>query len=533
MQIAFATAFAAAGLACAATAQHPLYTFPGHAPTDQFGSALGRVGDANGDGFPDFVVGAPGDDGGALDGGAAFLQSGKDASQLAVRFGTQPNERVGYAVDGAGDVDGDGSADWIVGCGLSASGNAARVYSGATGALLHEWTGPAPLSYFGSSVAGCGDVDGDGFDDVIVGARHDDAQSLGVGSAIVYSGATGGVLLTLSGCMPGSGFGISVDGVGDVDADGVVDLGVLSRLGGPGCPAGGWAYSGRTGVALLAFPSTVPVTQGPRGISGAGDADSDGHADVVVGNAGSELCGGSMPGSARVCSGSNGGLMHDLKGEPGCTWFGFSVDEAGDVDGDGFDDVIVGAIGGNYADVKTIRYGDTIYRVSGSGPFFGYAVAGVGDLDLDGRIDFAVGERAGTATVFTGCGGDFSVWGGGCACTHHVPPRLWGWGCAETGETVYYTINKGFGGAPAFLLLGIGQGVLPLAGGCTLHIAPVVGVFPTGPLPGVGPAEGKFTYPFSVPTTAAGASATMQAFVYDPGVPQQYCASNGVKVTIQ
>jgi FG-GAP repeat/FG-GAP-like repeat len=528
-----AAAACGAFLPASRSAQHVLYAYPGHSPGEQFGSALGAAGDVNGDGRPDFVVGAPGNSVTGTGAGAVFVHSGLDGTQLHARYGSQPAEALGSTVDGAGDVNGDGFHDWIVGPGPSSTGNYARVYSGADGNVLHEWSAHSVQDLFGTAVAGAGDIDGDGFDDVIVGARSDAALQPGTGYARVYSGATGAQTHTLGGCATASGFGISVDGAGDIDADGVLDLVVLSSQGVPGCPSGAWVHSGATGLPFYSFAASVPLTVGPHGVSAAGDVNADGYDDIVVGSAGPSTCTGSNPGSALVYLGSNGALGSDLVGDPGCTWFGWSVSEVGDVDNDGFDDVLVGAIGGKYADVRSVRYADTIYRVRGDGTEFGWACAGLGDLNLDGRLEFAVGERFGTLTVFTECGGGSSHYGGACAGTGHVPPRLWTTGCMEPGGNVQFTINKGLGGAPAFLALGSTQAAIPLAFTCKLHITPILAFIPLGILPGLGPAEGKLTHVLGVPSTAAGLTLTAQAFVLDPAVHHHYTATNGALIQIQ
>lgn len=213
-----------------------LYTFTGDSLGDQFGSSVSDAGDVNGDGISDLIVGAFGDDNNGSFSGSARVLSGQDGAVLHDFSGDSAGDQLGNSVSGAGDVNGDGFDDLIVGA-LGDDNNGvdsgtARVFSGLDGSVLHTFSGVTAGDFFGRSVSSAGDVDGDGFDDVIVGSDFDSGNGLNSGTAFLYSGNDGMLLHTFIGDQSGDRFGISIDNLGDINGDGVSDFVVGAAFGG-------------------------------------------------------------------------------------------------------------------------------------------------------------------------------------------------------------------------------------------------------------------------------------------------------------
>jgi PKD repeat protein len=280
-------------------------------------------GDVDRDGVPDVIVGADGADPGGVSGaGSAYVRSGADGSLLHRFDGTAEFDCLGWEVAGAGDVDGDGWIDLI-----TAGWRNPYVHSGADGGLIYEFE---PAEWSRPPVAGPGDLNGDGHADLLVGDPHVGANA--------YSGADGALLYEFE--APGwTSFGEAVAGTGDVNGDGVPDI----IIGGDGA----WAYSGADASLIYQLAPEAVGDRFGRSVSGAGDVDGDGVPDFIIGAPEAMPRGIWDAGSAYVYSGADGTLLFRFDGTTPRHELGCSVASAGDVNLDGRDDVIIGAYSGS------------------------------------------------------------------------------------------------------------------------------------------------------------------------------------------
>ncbi len=407
----------------------PSSTLNGSGVNSLFGGSIAGAGDVNGDGYSDVIVGAPETSGFT---GAAYIYlgsaSGLSVSAAATLAGVNPGDNFGISVAGIGDINGDGYGDVIVGAsGVSASAGAAYIFTGSATGIANNATptailnGISPNDNFGFSVAHAGDINGDGYSDVIIGAY----KVSNVGAAYIYTGSVAGITTgaspaaTLNGVAANDAFGISVASAGDINGDGYADI-IIGAYGHSFAAGAAYIFIGsNTGIANGASPTAtlngaVATDAFGGSVASAGDVNGDGYSDVIIGASG--VAGNK--GAAYIFNGSGSGIANNasatttLSGTNAGDRFGFSVSGAGDMNGDGYSDVIIGAIGvsagtgaayifeGLAAGISNGATAALTLNGGNTGDSYGFSVGSVGDVNGDGISDAFVG--APNTTTATG-----------------------------------------------------------------------------------------------------------------------------------
>ena len=401
----------------------------GDAHLDRFAHCFTTIADLDGDGTDDIAIGAPGDDTGGAEAGAVHVHSGADLDERILSAYGSADESFGSALCAAGDVDGDGFEDLAVGVpchdGLGGTDQGRiDVLSGATFAVLTSFTVDEPNIEFGSALANVGDRDGDGIDDLLVGAPYADALASDGGAAFLLAVTPTGVSLLQR--IDGSGstelLGTSVSGLGDVDGDGVGEIVTGNPGWSNGAPAYGrvQVYSGDFGLGcpmLLSWNGSQPFDFFGHAIDEIQDPDGQGHPSLVISFHGrTNSSGQDSAGGCAIYDALTAAKTREHEGDHWWMCLGMSLAAVDDQDGDGFEDVLIGApldAWGGQIDQGSVELLSTspssgismtrLYRIAGDSGLsrLGNAVGSLPDLDGDGCRELGWGAETETPSDST------------------------------------------------------------------------------------------------------------------------------------
>ena len=435
-------------------------SFKGEGGQDTSGYSVAIAGDVNGDGYDDLLIGARTNNAGGGGAGQTYLIFGKasgwaiDAvlsSADASFWGEEPSDGSGMCVAGAGDVNGDGFDDLLIGAngndaGGANAGQTYLIFGKASGWAMDTDLSNADASFWGENaaddsgryVAGAGDVNKDGYDDILIGAATNDDGGTDAGQTYLILGKASGWAMDKSlGTANASFIGESANDysgrvgpvTGDVNGDGFDDI-LIGAFGdddaGNGAgqaylifgKASGWTMDDDLSNSDASFWGEDSTDYAGSAVSGAGDVNKDGFGDILIGANGDEEGGGGDSGQVYVIFGKASGWSNDVSlstsnasylGESFSNLLGSMVASAGDVNGDGFDDILMSAYrnsaGGSDAGQTYLVLGkasgwamdvsagsvDASFIGESTGDFSGDGIAGNGDVNGDGRDDILIG----------------------------------------------------------------------------------------------------------------------------------------------
>lgn len=494
------------GALCAApaAAQAGLFGMWG-APGDRLGSSVGSIGDVNGDGHADFLVGAEQADGVQPDAGRVFVMStkfGETGLAASTFLGLHTGDRVGAAVAGISDLTGDGIREYVVGApgldnGPQTDCGGFYVVNGATSAVLSSNVGGFSGMRLGSAVAAIGDWTGDGKSEYAIGAPYDSTVATGAGAVYLFNGATNSLFKTLYGQGVSDHFGASVAGAGRHNNDTTPDLIVGAPDYDSGAPlfcGRAYVYSGASPYPLLyTYTGTYSVGHLGTSVSGGFDANADGFDEVLIGEPFADV-NGNFSGRAVVLRGGTFTVLYDIAGAASGNLTGQAVLGLGDVNQDGKGDFVVGSpeadgafdVDCGHADVYSGANGSVLYHSEGSEPSqgYGWSLGAPGLINKDTAADVIMGSPYDYWTAPYGgslhiglsnvpspteyCTGKLNSQG----CS----PRIWLNGCPTVSvaenfhiQAIQCLVNK-----PGIMMWSLQAAALPFGGGTLCVKAPIV-----------------------------------------------------------
>jgi FG-GAP repeat len=323
-----------------------LGVFVGTASNDALGSSIAVIGDIDSDGVPDFIVGSPLASYANVQAGRATIVSGATVFEIRHHDGGQMSEFFGTAVGVTSDVNNDGFPDYLVGApGYTSQSKFARgrvaAYSGRDGAFLYNAVGDSTFDSLGTTVLGVPDVNGDGHGDFLTGAPgYDNGPLIGIGLARLCSGSDGTTIHDLAGEQAGDSMGSSlaldIDRTGDGHPDYLI-----------GAPAATRNQILHVGMVYLVAGTTMSVLGRIEGndangylgtaVTASGDVSGDGVSDIAA--SAPELTAG---GSVFLYSGTTLARLYRLDATQDNDGYGQALCALPDADNDGYPDYVIG-----------------------------------------------------------------------------------------------------------------------------------------------------------------------------------------------
>ena len=371
-------------------------TIAGTTTTGNIGKYLATA-DVDGDGKDEVIVGSYSANSYA---GGVFVYDDDGATLLAQIDGTELYSNFGIAVASAGDVDGDGKDEILIGengADPDTKINAGSVYlyddDGST--LLARIDGEAAGDSFGATIASAGDVDGDGKDEILIGARNaDPGGNDGAGSAYLYDDNATTLLARMDGVAEGDAFGDHVASAGDVDGDGKAEILIAATDAEPGGNenAGSVYLYDHDGATLLGqLDGAAEQDRFGDAVGSAGDVDGDGKAEILIGAPYTDPGGNNAAGSFFLYDDDFSTLLSQQDGTAPQTNLGSSVLPYRDVDGDGKAEFLVAA-------ARADNYTGAVYLYDDDGATILYQAVGEG-MDQEFGKGVAVGDFLGAGSV--------------------------------------------------------------------------------------------------------------------------------------